>query len=88
MITEIIDWTGTVMVLIAAFVFAMKKAYKPKLRLIGFSFFLLSNCVWIPLGIILQTWGFLLTQIVLVVINIKGVVNCWKEIKELELNFD
>ena len=75
----IVDWIGTICVLIAAFIFAMKKAYKPKLRMIAFVFFLGSNAMWIPLGIILNTWGFLLTQSVLVIINIRGIINCRKE---------
>jgi hypothetical protein len=79
MIVDFFDWSGTITVLIAAFVFAMKRAYKPKLRLIGFTFFLISNCFVIPLAIMKSAEGLLFTQIVLLVINIRGIINCYKE---------
>ncbi len=67
------------MVLIAAFIFSLKRAYKPKLRLIAFSFFLGSNIVWIPMGFIVGLPWFLLTQGILVVLNIKGIIVCYNE---------
>ena len=79
MIVNILDFCGTVMVLTAAFLFSMKKAYKPKIRLIAFSCFLGSNFVWIPMGFIVGLPWFLLTQGILVVLNTKGIVICYKE---------
>ena len=79
MIVDILDFAGTIMVLTAAFLFSMKKAYKPKIRLTAFSFFLGSNFVWIPMGFIVGLPWFLLTQGILVVLNIKGVIVCYRE---------
>ena len=79
---EILDFCGTVMVLIAAFTFATKKASNPKIRIKAFLFFLGSNFVWIPMGIMLEIYWFLLTQIILLGINIKGIIVCKKEMKE------
>lgn len=80
---EILDFCGTILVLIAAFIFATKKASKPKIRLIAFSFFLGSNIIWIPMGIIIGIIPFfILTQIILLGINIKGIIVCKKEMKK------
>ena len=79
MIVNILDFAGTVMVLTAAYLFSLKKAYKPKIRLIAFSCFLISNTVWIPMGIIVGLPWFLLTQAILVILNTKGIIVCYKE---------
>ena len=79
MIVDILDFCGTIMVLSAAYLFSLKKAYKPKIRMIAFSCFLASNVVWIPMGIMVELPWFLLTQGILVVFNIKGIIICYKE---------
>lgn len=80
-LTQILDWVGTVMVLIAAFLFTMKSSANPKVRIKALLFYLGSNAVWIPFAIILSTWGFLLTQIILLGMNIRGIIHCKREIK-------
>ena len=82
MIVDILDFCGTIMVLMAAFIFSMKRAYKPKLRLIAFSCFLGSNIVWIPMGFMVELPWFLFTQGVLVILNTKGIIICYKELKK------
>ena len=81
MIIDILDFAGTIMVLTAAYLFSLKKAYKPKIRLIAFSCFLASNVVWIPMGFMVGLQSFLLTQGILVVLNTKGIFVCRKEMK-------
>jgi len=78
---EILDWSGTIFVLIAAFIIGGKKASIPKVRLIGLVFFLTANALWVPMAIILQTWGLLMSQVILVLINLRGIINCIKEMK-------
>lgn len=79
MIVNILDFCGTIMVLTAAYLFSLKKAYKPKIRLIAFSCFLISNMVWIPMGFIVGLPFFLLTQSILVILNTKGIIVCYRE---------
>ena len=82
---EILDWGGTVLILIAAFIFTTKRAAIPKVRLAAICFYIGSGGFWIPYGIIIGianvSYGFLLTQIILLAINLKGIYNCTKEMK-------
>lgn len=73
--TEILDYSGTVCVIIAALLFASKKANLPKTRKIAFTFFLLSNVFWIPMSLILQAYGLFISQIIMAIINTKGLIN-------------
>lgn len=78
MLITILDWIGTIMVLIAAFILSSKKSSKPKNRMYGFIFFLISNILWIPFAILLHAYGLLITQIILFFINLRGIFNCVK----------
>lgn len=82
MLTIILDWTGTILILIAATILSSKISSKPKNRMWGFIFFLISNMFWIPFAIILKTYGLLITQIILFFINLCGIFNCIKEVKK------
>ena len=82
MIVEILDWSGTILIIIAAFIIAHRKASNPNIRIKGLWLFFISNIVWIPLGFILNTPGFLLTQCILLAIDVKGIINCNKELRK------
>jgi len=78
----ILDWIGTIMVLIAAFILASKMSSNPKNRKWGFGFFLVSNIFWIPFAILLHAYGLLVTQVILFFSNLRGIINCIKEAKK------
>ena len=69
-----LDWTGTTFILLGNYMVSSKKAFKPKVRLFGLSFFLISNIVWIPFAILLRIEGLLTTQILLMIMNVRGVI--------------
>lgn len=81
MILIILDWIGTVFVVFGSFLITLKKARKPKIRLFALSSYLISNIFWIPFAIMLRTYGLLITQIFLFIINLRGIINCYKESK-------
>ena len=82
LITIILDWSGTILIIIAAIILSSKITSHPKNRMWGFIFFLISNMFWIPFAIILQTYGLLITQVILFFINLRGIFNCIKEVKK------
>ena len=84
MLTLILDWTGTILIIIAAIILSSKISSNPKNRRWGFIFFLISNMFWIPFAILLQTYGLLITQVILFFINLRGIFNCIKEVKKDE----
>ena len=84
MIVTFLDWTGTVLIILGSIIIASKKASKPKIRLFALSFYLASNVFWIPFAILLRTYGLLITQIVLFIINLRGIIYCFIESKKEE----
>lgn len=72
----ILDWAGTTLIILASILLTSKKASKPKIRLKVFTLFLGSNLLWIPLAILLILPGFFLTQCILLIINLKGIITC------------
>jgi hypothetical protein len=82
-ILPFLDFFGTLMVITAAFIFSSEKATKPQIRLKAFSFFLASNIILIPMGILLNTYWFVLAQCVLLFTNVKGIIVSHR-IKNLE----
>ena len=76
-----LDWSGTILIIIAAYLLSLKKASNPKLRFKVFALFFGSNIVWIPFALILRTYGFLITQIILFFINLKGMITNMEEIR-------
>ena len=83
-IISILDWCGTIFILLGNYIITTSLASKPKIRLIGISSFLLSNIFWMPFAIILGVEGLLITQILLMPMNIRGIRNCYKELKKLK----
>jgi len=84
MLITILDWVGTIFILIGNLIITSKLASKPKTRLFAISFYLVSNITWIPFAIMLETYGLLITQILLLFMNIKGIINCYKEMNKYE----
>lgn len=74
MLIQILDYLGTFFVIMAAFLFSSKSAAKPSIRKKAFILFLFSNALWIPMSILIGTYGLLVSQIILTMINIKGIV--------------
>jgi len=85
MIATILDWTGTIFIIIGSIILA-KKDIKLNFRLLVFIFYLVSNILWIPMSLFLGTYGLLLAQIILFFINIKGIIVCFVEIKGDEID--
>lgn len=81
MIILLLDWIGTIFIIFGSFIITLKKAFKPKVRLIALSSYLASNIFWMPFAIMLGTYGLLVTQVVLFLINLRGIINCKSEIK-------
>jgi len=84
MLVIFLDWSGTIFIIIGSIIFTSRKASKPKIRLFALSFYLLSNIFWSPFAIILETYGLLVTQIILFVINIRGIIICLIEIRKVK----
>lgn len=74
MIITTLDWVGTIFILLGNYMVSSKKAFRPKIRLFGLSFFLISNIVWIPFAILLEAEGLLTTQIILMTMNTRGII--------------
>ncbi len=70
----VLDWVGTFLIIIGTLLIASKNAFKPEIRLLGLSFYLISNIAWTPLAFLIKRPGLLLTQIVLFIINLNGII--------------
>ncbi len=61
--------------------FTSKRISKPKFRRKALYFYVGSNAMWIPMSILLGAPFMLISQIVLLGINIRGFLNIRKELK-------
>lgn len=75
---EILDFGGTVLIILASLILTSKTASNPKIRIKALLLFLGSNILWIPFAILLGTPWFLITQCILLILNIKGIIYCKK----------
>ena len=82
MIITILDWIGTFFIILGNYIITSERSFNPKIKLIAIIFYLISNIVWIPFAILLQVEGLLITQIILLLTNIKGIYYCIKKIKK------
>lgn len=81
MILTIIDWIGTIFIIMAAF-YNSRKNMTPKNRIKTFGFFT-TGCVFILiLGCMVSTWGLVTQQVILLFFNIRGLVYGVKEWKK------
>jgi len=81
MIIIILDWIGTIFILLGNYLISSKGAENSKIRFIALGFFLISNIVWIPFAILLGVEGLLATQILLMPMNIRGILILRKKLK-------
>jgi len=81
MITDILQWTSTFFFIFGAIFYSSTKASNPKTRIRGFTLFEVGSAAYIVCNIYLALWGFVLTQIVFAFIDLRGIINCYKEIK-------
>jgi large-conductance mechanosensitive channel len=82
MIVTILDWVGTVLVIIGTLLITLKTAFKPEVRLCSLGLYFTGNIVWMPFALLIGQYGLFITQIVLFVINLNGIFICIKAIKE------
>jgi len=80
MLSTMLDWSGTICI-ISGSIFLANKHVTSKYRLIVFILYLISNLLWIPMSLLIGTYGLLLAQGILLIINIKGIIVCVIEIK-------
>lgn len=83
MLVIILDWSGTLFIILGSIILA-NKHINSKHRLIVFILYLISNLLWIPMSLVVGTYGLLLAQAILLIINIKGIIICVIEIKKEE----
>jgi len=82
MITTILDWTGTIFIILGNFIITSERSFNPKIKLIALISYLISNILWIPFAILLNIEGLLITQVIFLLTNIKGIYYCIKKIKK------
>lgn len=83
---DFLDYGGMFCIILAAYIFTSKKAYSAKYRRMAITFYLISNGLWIPMAIILMIPGLLISQVILLLINIKGMKNVLRELKTINEN--
>lgn len=76
-----LDISGTILIIIGGFIITSKKAANPKIRRISLYCYTISAILWIPMGIMLGTWGLMTSQIIMLSIDIKGLINIREELK-------
>jgi len=78
---QILEWTGTILILAGILFLASKRASNPKTRIKGLLTTIIG-CIFLgTFAIISGLWGVLATQTGVTIINIYGIYNCLKEIK-------
>ena len=83
MIINILDWTGTFLILVGSFLITSKLAKEAKWRKYALFCYFLSNILWIPMAFLLGAYGLTVTQFILFFINIRGVYINHKEDKNI-----
>jgi len=77
----IIEWIGTVFVLVGGLLITRKRASNPKKRKVALYFYIVGTLAFGWFAWLIQAYGLLVTQTVFFFINLRGVVRCIKEIK-------
>lgn len=80
MLITILDWSGTTCIIIGSVILTTKNI-KDKTRLMVFILYFISNILWIPMSLMIGTYGLLAAQIMLFMINVKGIYICQKKIR-------
>jgi hypothetical protein len=81
MITFILEWVGTFLIIAGLFLLACKKASCPKTRMKGL-LITITGCMILGIfALVVEAYGVLVTQIGVILVNSWGVYNCKREIK-------
>lgn len=75
------EWLSTFFFLTGAFIYTGKRQNKPKVRLTGFSLYIVGGIIFIIINFIIGSYPFAITQIIFEIFDVRGVINCIKEIR-------
>lgn len=75
------EWLSTIFFLSGAFFYTGKKASNPKIRIYSFMFYMVGGVIFITLNLIYKSYPFAITQIVFTIMDVRGIINCKREIK-------
>lgn len=78
---EIFTWLSTFWFLFGAYLYSSRKASNPKRRMYGFICYTIGGLVYIATCLILGLYPYALTQIVFCGFDLRGIINCIREIK-------
>jgi hypothetical protein len=67
---DLLQWPAMAVTLLAAYLIGSKRA---KVRIVGFSTFILSNVLWIVWGWHDSAWALIALQVGLMTMNIRGI---------------
>ena len=77
-----IEWLSTIFFLTGAFIYTGKRQNQPKIRIYGFSFYIVGGLIFIALNLYYGSYAFSTTQIIFTVFDVRGIINCRREIKD------
>lgn len=80
---EIFTWLSTFFFLFGAFLYSSKKASSPRHRIKGFICYEIAGIIYIITCLVLGLYPYALTQLIFCIFDIRGIINCRKEIKNL-----
>ena len=86
--SQIFSLLGTISIFLAAFTITSKKAINPKVRIFAFSCYM-AACLFLALfgmALIPIDWFIVIQQVVLSGINIRGMYNAVKELRDARKN--
>lgn len=81
MILMILEWLGTILIIIGIGLLASKKASKPQTRLLGLLLSLIGCASLAIFGFLIGAFGVMITQIGVISLDVWGINNCIKEIR-------
>jgi len=77
----IFEWIGTIFVLIGGLLITSKRASNPKIREVALFAYIVGTIAFGIFAYFIGAYGLLLTQTVFFFINVRGVINCIKEMR-------
>lgn len=84
----LIEWLSTFFFLIGAYYYSGNKASDPKTRIRAFVFYNIGGIIFITLNLYYQSYPFATTQIIFTILDVRGIINCKKEIKNERTKFN
>lgn len=82
MLDILLEWSGTIFLIIGAITIALTR--ETKKQLFAFFFYQFGCIFYILMAIAIQRWGLLLTQAIFFIINLIGIRKCLNELREKE----